>query len=163
MSLPDYIKAWSEKFKAYSDEHFEQMNKSVKPRKPRVIKQIAISEPKPEKIIIEAPITKRDLRQEEQRKIFERNKKHGYVYLMRSGNGYHKIGISKDVDTRLGGLRRQFPLQIEVIHYFACHDYRVVEKLLHEKYSDKQIEYEWFGLSEDDVNSICKLKDYDLG
>lgn len=109
-----------------------------------------------------APLTKRQLKDKEQARVYEQNKKFGYVYLMQSSNGLYKIGISKRVTDRLKGLRRQFPVQIEVIHYFACRDRRGVERLLHKKYSGKRAEYEWFQLSKSDVRWIKSIKDHQL-
>lgn len=93
---------------------------------------------------------------------YEKGKKFGYVYLMKSGNGYYKIGISKKVKNRLDSLKRQFPVEIEVIHYIACSDRRKTEAYLHAKYSSKCIEYEWFQLSQKDIDWISSLKDHEL-
>ena len=119
-------------------------------------------ESKKQKEKIQPLMTKRNLERKQQAEIYEKNRKARYVYLMRSGNGYYKIGISKDVDSRLSGLRRQFPVQIEVIHQFACKDYRKAETYLHGKYSDKRVENEWFELSVQDVQWITALCDYEL-
>lgn len=107
--------------------------------------------------------TKTQISRKEQAAIYERNKLAGYVYLMRSGNGYYKIGISKNVKSRAWELNRQFPIQIEVVHQFACNDYRKVEKFLHDKYSTQRAQYEWFVLETADVQWIMSVKDYELG
>lgn len=86
----------------------------------------------------------------------------GYVYLMQSGNGYYKIGISTNIEQRIYGIKRQFPVKIEVVHYFACYEHRKVEKYLHNKYSSKRIEYEWFQLDTKDIEWIKSINDFDL-
>lgn len=148
-------------FKIWKENEAEQ----IKQKQDEIKKPIE----KPSSIILEKKTkteivkTERDLEKERQAQLYEANQLFGYVYLMRSGNGYHKIGISKKVENRLGGLKRQFPVLIEVIHCFACHDYRKVEKDLHQKFSTKRIEYEWFELDENDVQWIASLQDYELG
>jgi predicted GIY-YIG superfamily endonuclease len=86
----------------------------------------------------------------------------GYVYLMRSGNGYHKIGITKNIKNRLYGVRVQFPIAIDVIHYIASEDYRNVERFLHNKYSSKRVQHEWFSLNEKDISWFKSLRDHEL-
>lgn len=120
-------------------------------------------------IMREREIEERKIRDREKEIAFQAeiaesvNKRNcGYVYLMRSGNGYYKIGISKKVEGRLDGLKRQFPVEIEVIHYIASKQYRDVERYLHRKYESKRIEYEWFNLESKDIKWIKSLKDYDL-
>jgi uncharacterized Zn finger protein (UPF0148 family) len=86
----------------------------------------------------------------------------GYVYLMRSANGLHKIGRSKNVQARNGDLNRQFPIQIKVVHEVFCKDYCKSERELHHKYRKKCVESEWFDLSAFDVAWFMSLKDGDL-
>ena len=101
-------------------------------------------------------------RQREEQELYEQNQKAGYVYLMRSSNGYYKIGISKNVKNRLGDIKRQFPIQVEIIHYIACADQRKTEAFLHRKYFAKRVEYEWFDLDAQDIHWITSLKDHEL-
>jgi predicted GIY-YIG superfamily endonuclease len=95
-------------------------------------------------------------------RVSEPIKGEGFVYLMRSGNGYHKIGISKNMRNRLDGLKRQFPIQIDVVHKIASRDYRKAERFLHDKYRAKRAENEWFSLAPQDIQWIMSLRDYDL-
>lgn len=96
-------------------------------------------------------------------KAYIQSKKSGYIYLMSSENGYYKIGITrKQTEERLKGIKRQFPIEIRIIHYIKSMCCRNVETFLHEKYSHKRIENEWFNLSEEDIIWIIALKDYEL-
>lgn len=92
----------------------------------------------------------------------ERTPGFGYVYLMKSANGLHKIGRSIDIENRLYSLNREIPVKVTVIHYFASVEYTKAEKLLHERYADQRVRYEWFELSPDDVSAIVDIKDHDL-
>lgn len=87
----------------------------------------------------------------------------GYVYLMRSDNGYHKIGMSKKTSERLFGVKRLYPVEIELIHQIKCHDRRKVEQMLHKKYRKQRYGHEWFSLAPGDVEWITSLRDYELG
>lgn len=121
--------------------------------------------PKPtyEPTLRDLSVSERQKERARQAEIYERNQLAGFVYLMRSGNGFYKIGISKKVDRRLDDLKRQFPIEIEVVHYFACHDRRAVESKLHSKYASKRAQHEWFRLEPEDVSYIKSIKDYKLG
>lgn len=101
-------------------------------------------------------------KKKEEEIIRKRKSSDGYVYLMMSSNGYYKIGISNNVKKRLQGIKRQFPVMVEIIHYFACYDCRKTEKYLHKKYFSKRVEYEWFQLDKYDVEWIKSIKDNQL-
>jgi hypothetical protein len=91
------------------------------------------------------------------------NEKAGFVYLLKSSNGYHKIGKAKRVNDRLSSWKRFFPVRIDLVCYLACHDRAMVENLLHKKFWKKRVEGEWYKLDKDDVAWIKGLKDYELG
>lgn len=86
----------------------------------------------------------------------------GYVYLMWAENGMHKIGISKNVEQRRKNIERDIPVRVNIIHSFRSKDYRAVERNLHQKYSRERIRYEWFLLSQEQVDEIAKITDYEL-
>ena len=154
----DYIQSEKRKAAKLEKEEHEREERQEAWRRAQAKPEIKIE-------AVVAPIvkTKRDEERKVQWEIYERHRKAGWIYLMRSENGYCKIGISKNVRTRAWELKRQFPILIEVIHQVACHDYRKVEKLLHEKYSAKRAEFEWFTLDAEDVKWLISLKDYELG
>lgn len=91
------------------------------------------------------------------------NEAAGFVYLLKSSNGYHKIGKAKSVNDRLSSWKRFFPVEIKLVCYVACHDRAKVENLLHKKYWKKRSEREWYKLDKEDVAWIKALKDYELG
>jgi predicted GIY-YIG superfamily endonuclease len=130
------------------------------------VKRKLKSSPKP-RIVLPREKTKREIEKEQDRierdRLYQQNKKHGYVYLMHSENDFYKIGISKNVKRRAWELNRYIPIVIRAVHYFACHDYRKVERALHEKYSSKRVQYEWFKLDKKDVKWITSITNYQLG
>ena len=172
MAVSEYVFRWLEKLKVANKEWFEKFppsssqpvkkstRKRVRGRAPA--KKVVVQEVKPKPVPAPRVKTKRDLEAEEQARIYAENKRAGYVYLMRSENGLHKIGISRDVDRRKKDLNRQFPIRIEIVHQIACRDRRKVEMYLHDKYKAKRAQHEWFDLDDEDVAWILSLRNYDL-
>jgi len=166
--MSEVVEHWLEKLVKANREWYGEINKLryEKPSKPKKIIHAPLPEPKKTKLKQEPiPVrkTKKELEREELDEIYEHNKKAGFVYLMQSGNGYYKIGMSKNPRNRLDDLRRQFPVQIGVVHKIYCKDYRKVEGFLHRKYSSKRAENEWFTLDDEDVEWIKSLNNYELG
>ena len=82
----------------------------------------------------------------------------GFVYLLRSAKGYHKIGRAVDVQSRVRGLQREFPVEIKLVHFFACEDAVLEEGNLHDRFAKKRLgDTEWFRLDSDDVAAICGM------
>lgn len=81
----------------------------------------------------------------------DKQHKEGYVYLM-AGNGYCKIGKSKDVQARHRQLGIKMPFPIQVEHYIQCADMHSVEEYWHHLFREKRLEGEWFNLTEDDIS-----------
>lgn len=95
-------------------------------------------------------------------KEFTRTKTQGYVYLLGADNGLFKIGKSKNVNARLADLNKQSPVSIEILHSFASEDYTTAEKELHKRYKNKRKVGEWFLLSDQDVENIRGIGDFQL-
>lgn len=74
-----------------------------------------------------------------------------HTYLMKS-NEFYKIGFSTNVSQRLQTIEAVNP-HIKLIGSckFNC------ENFLHKKYSNKKHKYEWFNLSNNDVEDILQL------
>ena len=87
----------------------------------------------------------------------------GYVYLLRSENGFYKIGRATSVDMRLSTIQRSFPIEIKLVHCFRSQDYVAAEKYLHLRYHEYRPDRtEWFALPDWAIEYIQDLKDYDL-
>jgi hypothetical protein len=80
----------------------------------------------------------------------------GFIYLL-SGGGYYKIGLTTDVDRRISEISPKLPFEVELIHVIQADDMTKAESYLHERFSDKRVNGEWFRLSSDDVEWIKGL------
>jgi septal ring factor EnvC (AmiA/AmiB activator) len=106
--------------------------------------------------------------QKEQRKKEEIEKalsqiEEGFIYILKSENGYYKIGKAKELQNRITTWQHEFPIVIDFIYSFACHNRRLVENFLHNKYSKKRLRREWYKLNDEDIAWILSIKDYELG
>lgn len=77
----------------------------------------------------------------------------GYIYLIKSRYGY-KIGKSKNIKQRNKLFSIKMPFEFDYVFKKKCSDYHNLEIRLHEMFKDKNINGEWFQLSEDDIKLI---------
>lgn len=82
--------------------------------------------------------------------------KNGYIYLIES-NWLYKIGKTKNVSSRIKKYITENPNEITLIHSYHAENYTDEEARLHEKFQSKRIRWEWFQLSEIDINYIKSL------
>lgn len=89
----------------------------------------------------------------------------GYIYLFESVSEYeklYKIGYTKNKQTlkkRIKQLQTGNPNKIKMVDFFKSYHGRKVETTLHNIYSTRRLEGEWFKLDEYDVenfNESCK-------
>ena len=89
--------------------------------------------------------------------------KPGYVYLLGSDNGFHKIGRSFDVEDRRVQLEREIPVVIGIEHYFATKYYIGAEAFMHDRFSRYRTgRYEWFKLRKKHIDDFKTFEDYGL-
>lgn len=81
----------------------------------------------------------------------------GYVYLLKSDNGHHKIGKAKNPEDRLKTFTVKLPFHVEYICTIKTNDMRVLEETLHERFANKRIDGEWFNLETEDIEYIKGL------
>jgi len=81
----------------------------------------------------------------------------GYIYLMSSSVGSYKLGRATNVETRLKGHMRDYPVQIRVMHTIKVSDAVAAESVLLKAFKDKRLQGEWFELSDDDVRWVLSL------
>ena len=81
----------------------------------------------------------------------------GCVYVIHAlTTPYYKIGKTKNIKSRVHGLRRTVPffdLDVVAIHFHE--KYEEIERRLHAMFTDKRLKNtEWFELSEDDLSTV---------
>lgn len=77
----------------------------------------------------------------------------GFVYVVRCGP-YFKIGRTVAVGPRMATLGIQLPHPLEVVWTASVDDMVAEERFLHEQFSGKRMNGEWFDLSDDDLATI---------
>ena len=82
---------------------------------------------------------------------------YGYIYLIRNSHFEYKIGMTKqNVNRRLKQLQTGNSEDLELVKYLMVENYKKVEKSLHNHFSHKRINREWFNLSKNDVSDFEK-------
>jgi len=85
-----------------------------------------------------------------------------FVYLIRSSNGSHKIGVSKNPKNRTKQLQTANDHELTLISMSECKYPNKVEKTLHNLYCNDHKLGEWFNLSineELNFNKLCQKLD----
>lgn len=77
----------------------------------------------------------------------------GFVYFITMNKKEYKIGMTKDMNTRMGEYTK-LPYDPDIIHTIETNDAILTETLFHNLYADKRLRGEWFKLSVDDVRYI---------
>jgi hypothetical protein len=83
----------------------------------------------------------------------------GYVYLLQSPTEAYKIGRTKAPQDRIKTFGVKMPFEVEYIALIKTDDMVKLEVNLHNKFTDKRIDGEWFELSLEDVEYIKSLAD----
>jgi hypothetical protein len=84
-------------------------------------------------------------------------KKSGYVYLIQSVTGHHKIGRSVNPHNRLKTFGVLLPFEIEYIALIKSDDHIGLERYLHDKFASQRVNGEWFNLDPEDVEYFKAL------
>lgn len=83
--------------------------------------------------------------------------KEGYVYLIKSA-GYYKVGRTNSKERRVRELAIQLPEKSETVHVIATDDAAGIEAYWHNRFSDRRMNGEWFGLSAQDIKAFKRRK-----
>ncbi len=79
----------------------------------------------------------------------------GFVYIIHSDSGLHKIGLSKHPQKRLAEHRCNYPDEIlEMIRTIETEDMRHTERQLHNIFSRRHVTGEWFALQDSDFAMV---------
>ena len=91
------------------------------------------------------------------RPVFEEQEidRSGFIYVLRSGEtNRFKIGLSKNVPSRLGSLQTGNPETLSLVCTFPAIDVFAKEQELHKRFEAKNITREWFELAEEDISYL---------
>jgi hypothetical protein len=120
-------------YKVTHDDSIELFN--LKEQKRALEEELEMSRPKP--------------REEENKRL-----RPGSIYLISSPQGLYKIGRAIELKARMRAFESQFPFSVTLIHSFPVEDCPTAERNLHEKYSHRRANGEWFSLSSKEVEEI---------
>ena len=79
----------------------------------------------------------------------------GYVYVVESHMGYHKIGVTKDPSRRIRDLGVMSPVELKAKLVAPAEDMYWAESHLHGTFRDKRVKGEWFSLEQSDLDYIA--------
>src|SRR5437016_2700324 len=80
-----------------------------------------------------------------------------YVYLIKEKNGFYKIGISRNMRTRLFNLNGSHPESLVIVCAKLVKNAPDLEYSLHQKYAKLRTKTntDWYALSPEDVINVC--------
>jgi hypothetical protein len=79
----------------------------------------------------------------------------GKVYLLRENwKGLVRIGHTTNLNRRIGIMKTSMPMEYEVIHTIEHHNYKLIEKELHNRFREKRVLREWYALDDLDIQRI---------
>lgn len=81
-----------------------------------------------------------------------------YVYFVQDSHWFVKIWWSKNPEKRLSKFITENSWKIELIHQIYCDDRFKRESEFHNMFSEKRMNWEWFDLSDSDINKILSIK-----
>jgi hypothetical protein len=86
------------------------------------------------------------------------NDRIGFIYLIRSGDtNRYKIGISKNVPSRLNTLQTENPEKLSLIRAFPAIDALKLEQELHSYFAEQRFAGEWYVLDEQDLEYVLSI------
>ena len=84
----------------------------------------------------------------------------GIVYVLKlKDKNIYKIGVTNDLNRRLKQISPRLPFEVEVEHTIKHNHIYNLEKELHERFSDKRMNGEWFRLNKSDLQEIREVKE----
>jgi hypothetical protein len=98
-------------------------------------------------------------------KVTNKKRKHtqGDIYIIKNPlTDLYKIGMSVDVDSRLADLKNLYNKNLSVVYTIPTNDMVVTEKLFHDLFSIYHDNYEWYRLSDNEIEWIKRGEYPDL-
>lgn len=82
----------------------------------------------------------------------------GYVYLIEDiDNNRYKIGVTKNLKSRLKNLQTGNSNQIKLIYSFETEYPFRLEKMLHNRFNEFHYHNEWYDLDEESIKNFLNL------
>lgn len=82
----------------------------------------------------------------------------GFIYVLRAQAGdFCKIGKTTSLSKRIAQLKIQLPFPVSVHAAYQIAQPARVESVLHEQFSDKRLNGEWFRLTESDLSRLSMM------
>ena len=78
----------------------------------------------------------------------------GFIYLLKTDEGLHKVGKTKYLDNRLTSFGLTLPFSVELITSYHVPDMHATEVYWHRLFASKQVNGEWFRLDNQDVQAF---------
>jgi hypothetical protein len=78
----------------------------------------------------------------------------GAVYLIRSVDGFYKIGYSTDPKARIVALQTSTPNELTLVKWWYHPNSIKIEHELHRFFKKKRVSGEWFALTVEDIETI---------
>lgn len=77
-----------------------------------------------------------------------------YVYILKTSDDVYKIGVAKDVESRVRQLQTGSVEEITLVNKFLSEFPFKIESTLHRKYNSNRINGEWYYLTKENLNSF---------
>ncbi|MGL5720071.1 MAG: GIY-YIG nuclease family protein [Alphaproteobacteria bacterium] len=82
----------------------------------------------------------------------------GFVYLLfNKSTSMHKIGVTKNVSTRVSSIEMQTGVDMVLVEKTLVDDMYFHESYLHKLFKEKRVKGEWFNLNDFDVEKIKNM------
>lgn len=78
----------------------------------------------------------------------------GYVYILRSDSGEHKIGRTRNPASRLATFEVKLPFRVNYEMVIYGEDHIALEAELHERFAHCRLDGEWFHLTDQDLDEL---------
>lgn len=80
-----------------------------------------------------------------------------YIYLI-SCNGYFKVGIANDVESRLAQLQTGSPYELQIEECYEFENSEIVEKAIHQAWKANRVRGEWFDKGVNKVTAVSEFQ-----
>lgn len=105
----------------------------------------------------EPPARKKPRREDPGKPVPSRRPLSGFIYVIRSAAGKHKIGSARDPMRRLRDFQTAHAEPLEIVLEKATTNRAGLERICQRRFADKRVGGEWFDLDADDLRWLRDL------